>query len=110
MHDQSFNGEEIVARGSTAMTGFVLGAVIGAGIALLLAPATGTDTRRKLGEVARTVRDKANDRFGNVREGIENLKEDARSAFEGGREAYRQSRQNTASATPTPGAYSNPGA
>jgi gas vesicle protein len=107
MHEHTMNGEDMIGRGTSGLTGFVLGAVIGASIALLLAPATGTDTRRKLGEVARNMRDKANDRFGNVREGIENLKQDAKSAIEGGREAYRQSRQSTSAGT---GSYTNPAA
>lgn len=109
MHENSYNGDEIVARGASAVTGFVVGAVIGAGIALLLAPATGSDARRKLGEVARTVRDKANDRFGSVKDGLDHLKEDAKSAYEGGREAFRQSRQGTSSST-NPSTYSNPAA
>src|SRR6266850_2550755 len=57
-NDHAYSGEDFSVRGtSSVVTGFVVGAVIGAGLALLLAPATGTDTRRKLGDVARKVRD-----------------------------------------------------
>jgi gas vesicle protein len=35
------------------MMGFALGAMLGAGLALLLAPAAGAETRRKIGETAR---------------------------------------------------------
>jgi len=97
-NDHAYSGEDFSVRGtSSVVTGFVVGAVIGAGLALLLAPATGTDTRRKLGDVARKVRDGATDKFGTVRDGLEHLKSDAKSAIDGGREAYRQSRQTSSS-------------
>jgi len=100
MNDHTFSGDDFGGRGTSAMTGFVMGAVLGAGIALLLAPATGSDTRRKLGEVASKVKDKATDRFGTVRDGIDQLKNDAKSAIEGGRDAYRQSRQTVSTSNP----------
>ena len=96
-NDHAYNGDDLAVRSAPAVTGFVVGALIGAGLALLLAPAAGTDTRRKLGEVARKVRDGATDRFSSVRDGIDHLKSDAKSAIDGGREAYRQSRQTTTS-------------
>jgi gas vesicle protein len=96
-NDHAYNGDDFGVRGSTALGGFVVGALIGAGLALLLAPATGTDTRRKIGDVAKKVRDSASDRFGSVREGLDHLKNDAKSAIDGGREAYRQSRETTSS-------------
>jgi len=97
-NDHAYNGEDFSVRGtSSVVTGFVVGAVIGAGLALLLAPATGTDTRRKLGDVARKVRDGATDKFGSVKDGLDHLKSDAKSAIDGGREAYRQSRQTSSS-------------
>lgn len=92
MNDNTYHAEELGLRGASAMTGFLMGAIVGAGIALLLAPATGTDTRRRLGEVARKVRDTASDRLGTVRDSLNDLKGDAESAIAGGREAYRQSR------------------
>ena len=36
--------------------GFLWGALVGAGVALLMAPASGTETRKKLGETARRLR------------------------------------------------------
>jgi len=47
--------------GMSSVTGFVLGAVVGAGLALLLAPAKGGDTRKKLGQTARRIRSRASD-------------------------------------------------
>jgi gas vesicle protein len=58
----------------TVVVAFVLGAITGAAVALLMAPATGEETRRKLSERAR--------------EG----KNTVTSAFERGREAYQQAR------------------
>jgi gas vesicle protein len=58
----------------TVIVAFVLGAITGAAVALLTAPATGEDVRRKLGERAR--------------EGKNSLT----SAVERGREAYQQAR------------------
>ena len=51
-------------NGGMSVTGFLLGAVVGAGIALLLAPSPGGDTRRKLGETARRLGSRASDLIG----------------------------------------------
>ncbi|MEX2273339.1 MAG: YtxH domain-containing protein [Vicinamibacterales bacterium] len=45
--------------GSGVFAAFVLGALAGAAIALLYAPAAGDDTRRRVSEKAREGRDKA---------------------------------------------------
>ena len=58
----------------TVIVAFVLGAITGAAVALLTAPATGEETRRKLSERAREGRDSFS------------------SAVERGREAYQQAR------------------
>jgi gas vesicle protein len=62
----------------TVIVAFVLGAITGAAVALLMAPATGEEMRRKLGERAR--------------EGKNSLT----SAVERGREAYQQARSGGA--------------
>ena len=69
----------------TVIVAFVLGAITGAAAALLMAPATGEETRRKLGERAR--------------EGKSTLS----SAVERGREAYQQARTIGSTAVPRPG-------
>jgi gas vesicle protein len=69
----------------TVIVAFVLGAITGAAAALLMAPATGEETRRKLGERAR--------------EGKSTLS----SAVERGREAYQQARTSGSTAVPRPG-------
>jgi gas vesicle protein len=48
-------------NGGVNLTGFLLGAVVGAGLALLLAPAPGGETRKKLGETARRIGDRASE-------------------------------------------------
>jgi gas vesicle protein len=58
----------------TVIVAFVLGAITGAAVALLTAPTTGEEMRRKLGDRAR--------------EGKDTLS----SAVERGREAYQQAR------------------
>ena len=45
----------------TMMVAFVIGALTGAAVALLFAPATGEETREYLGQRAREGRDKARD-------------------------------------------------
>ena len=51
------------------LTGFLIGAIFGAGVALLLAPGPGSETRRKVGEAARKLGTVANDAMNHVREG-----------------------------------------
>jgi gas vesicle protein len=67
--------------GVRLMTGFMIGAVLGAGIALLLAPATGEETRRRLGETARRLRDNTGEALDNVRERFRGVSEEARETM-----------------------------
>jgi gas vesicle protein len=70
----------------------MLGAIAGAAVALLVAPASGEETRRKLGERAREGRDKAAEAARHSREFIRNQREGLTSAFERGKEAFDQAR------------------
>jgi gas vesicle protein len=72
------------AAAGTVIVAFVLGAITGAAVALLVAPATGEEMRRKLSERARDGRDSVS------------------SAVDRGREAYRQARSG-GTAAPEPG-------
>lgn len=66
--------EEGGGAGRTGMgflVGFVLGALVGAGTALLLAPARGEVTRRRIGRRIRRLREGAADRIGDVRDSAE---------------------------------------
>ncbi len=74
------------------LVAFMLGAVAGAAVALLMAPATGEETRRKLGERAREGRDKASEAARQSREFLRNQREGLSTAFERGKEAFEQAR------------------
>lgn len=77
----------------TVLVAFALGAVAGAAIALLYAPTSGEETRRKLGEKAREGRDKAEALARQGREFIDRQRETVTAAVEKGREAFDQARR-----------------
>jgi len=74
------------------MVAFMLGAIAGAAVALLVAPASGEETRRKLGEKAREGRDKASEAARQSREFLRNQRDGLSTAFERGKEAFEQAR------------------
>ncbi len=76
----------------TVVVAFVLGALTGAAVALLMAPASGEETRRLLAEKAREGRDKAGQAAQKGREIWERQRETLSTAFERGKEAYEQAR------------------
>jgi gas vesicle protein len=76
----------------TVIVSFVLGAITGAAVALLMAPATGEETRRVLGEKAREGRQRAEEAARQGRDFVERSKSTVISAVERGREAYEQAR------------------
>ena len=76
----------------TVIVAFVLGAVTGAAVALLMAPASGEETRRMLAEKAREGREKANEAAQKGRELWDRQRETLSTAFERGKEAYEQAR------------------
>jgi gas vesicle protein len=86
--------------GGAVAVAFMLGAITGAAVALLMAPATGEETRRVLGEKARESRERANEAARQGREFIDRQRENLTTAVEKGREAYNQAR---AGGTPAPG-------
>ena len=86
----------------TIITAFVLGALTGAAVALLVAPQSGEETRRLLGDKARESADRAAEAARQGRELINRQKENIQSAFERGRDAYNQARGG-GQAPPQPG-------
>ena len=76
----------------TVLMAFVLGAAAGAAIALLYAPATGEETRRKLKDKARAGREKAESLASDGREFLNRQRENLGAAVERGREAFEQAR------------------
>jgi gas vesicle protein len=87
----------------TVVLAFVLGAITGAAVALLMAPATGEETRRMLAEKAREGRDRAGEAARQGKELWNAQREHLSNAFERGREAYQQARNATPPGTPGEG-------
>lgn len=83
--------EEGPGAGSVLLA-FILGAVSGAAVALLYAPASGRETREYLGEKAREGRARANDAVERGKQIFNEGRETLENALERGREAYQQAR------------------
>ena len=77
------------------LVGFVLGAITGAAVALLFAPASGEETRRKLAEKAKEGRDRAEAMARDGREFVRSQRDNIVSAVERGREAFEQARKES---------------
>ena len=77
----------------SVMVAFIVGAVTGAAVALLFAPASGEETREYLGERAREGREKARLAMDQGRDYYSRQRENVTSAVERGREAFEQARQ-----------------
>jgi len=77
----------------SVMLAFMVGAIAGAAVALLFAPATGEETRDFIGQKAREGRDKAKDAVEQGREFYQRNREGVTTAIERGREAFQQARE-----------------
>ena len=77
---------------ATVITAFVLGALTGAAVALLMAPASGEELRQKLNDKARESADAAAEAARQGRELVNRGRETVAGAIERGREAYQQAR------------------
>ena len=75
------------------MVAFVIGALTGAAVALLFAPASGEETREFLGQKAREGRDKAREAVDQGRDYYRSQRENLVTAVERGREAFQQARE-----------------
>ena len=74
----------------SVMVAFVIGALTGAAVALLFAPATGEETREYLGQKAREGKDKAREAMDQGREYYRSQRENLVTAVERGREAFQK--------------------
>jgi gas vesicle protein len=94
----------VIERRSVGLGSFVYGAMIGAGLALLLAPRSGRETRTEIRDGVQRMRDRAEDAvrqvqetvtgtFEEVREEVNDRIDAAREAFDAGREAARETRE-----------------
>ena len=79
----------------TVILAFVLGAVTGAAVALLMAPVSGEEARRLLSERAREGRERAEEAARQGREFLNRQRDTLSSAVDRGREAYTQARAAT---------------
>lgn len=95
--------EEGYSAGSVVIS-FLLGGLVGAGVALLLAPKSGRETRQKIIEMADDVREKAEDyveqvkgrvtsAVGKGKDFYEEKKSIIASAVEAGKEAYEKEKE-----------------
>ena len=80
MAEHNNSGETVLA--------FLLGGVVGAAIGILLAPASGEETRRKIGDWVDESRKKARDFVEKERDVLRSKKEQVSAAWEAGKRAY----------------------
>lgn len=80
------------AGSGSVLLAFILGAISGAAVALLYAPASGQETREYLGERAREGRERATEAAEKGRQAVVEGRETLAHAIERGREAYQQAR------------------
>jgi gas vesicle protein len=82
--------EQSVPRSGFSL--FAVGAVIGAGLALLYAPQSGKETRKLLTKKAKLLRDKAQLTIENAQEIIKDGKANITAAFDSGKEIAQHNR------------------
>ncbi len=92
MQERTTMSKDDNSAAGTVIVAFVLGAVTGAAVALLMAPVSGEETRRRLGDKAREGRERAEEAARQGREFITRQRDTMNAAIERGREAYDQAR------------------
>lgn len=85
------NNETQHSSASSIMFSFLLGGIVGAGLALLLAPQSGSETRRRITEASEDLKHKANDLAKQARSSVE-------SAIDRGKEAFEEKKSTVVSA------------
>lgn len=91
----------------SVLLSFLLGGVVGAGLALLFAPQSGRETRQKIREMADDVKEKTADYVHQTKEKASSLVEEGKgyyeekksmlkSAVEAGKEAYEKEKEKYA--------------
>ena len=83
------------ASSGTVLIAFVVGALAGAAVGLLYAPAAGEETRRKIAEKAREGRERAEAAAREGREALRRTRETLGDAIERGRETFERVRKET---------------
>lgn len=91
-------------RGGNTLLVFLVGAAVGAGLALLYAPSSGEEARRRIRDGVDGAGDWAYDKYSDTRDRISegtdkvknftgDRKEDISSAYEAGKDAYHKGRE-----------------
>ncbi len=95
--------EEGYSSGSMLLS-FLMGGIVGAGLALLLAPQSGLETRKKIMDLAGDVKDKTNEYIDQAKDKVtsivgegkdlyEEKKTILKSAIDAGKEAYDKEKE-----------------
>ena len=84
-------------NGASVMLAFLVGATVGAAVALLYAPATGEETRDYLGKRAKEGRDRAAEAAKQGREIINRQRESLTTAFDRAREQFNAATRESGS-------------
>jgi len=83
---------------------FIAGGMVGAGLALLYAPASGRETRERIGGLAEDIKKKSEDWSGDVKQKVERFIDEERSviksAYDAGREAMAKEKARFEAPTP----------
>jgi len=115
MNDYPYGGEmgrgpsNFETNSGVNVGGFMLGALVGAGLALLLAPASGGETRRRLGDTAKKIGSAAKDKYQDIRGSVSDMGDEGDSGQTFG--STGSSRQGMSASGSRPGqpAGSQPG-
>ena len=83
------------AGAGNVLMAFLMGAAAGAAVALLFAPASGEETRRRLAETGREGRDKAEAMAREGREYLRRQRDQVAAAVDRGREAFDEARKES---------------
>lgn len=86
MNEYPYGSDMGQGSSGSNMMGFFVGALVGASVALLLAPAPGGDTRRRVADTAKKLGSAAKDK-------VDQMRGQAREAGDTARESYMQGRQ-----------------